>query len=60
MEKEVREEAKIEKRLRDDFEYALNYFNVSKKMTVSEFVWALKKLQSYGWDITADELLESI
>ena len=56
----TREEAKIEQRLRDDFEYALDYFNVSKDMTVSEFARVLKRLQSYGWDISADELLESI
>jgi len=49
-----------ELRLRNDFDYALDYFNISKDMTVGEFARALKKLKSYGWGISADELLESI
>lgn len=60
MEREIREDAYIEYKLRTDWEYALNHLNVSEDMSVGEFAQALKKLQSYGWDITADELLESI
>jgi len=48
---------KRELRLQNDFEYALDYFNIFEDMTIVEFRKALQKMQHYYPDLTAKELL---
>jgi hypothetical protein len=56
---ELRQEILEEQLLRRDFEYALDKLGFSYDNTVSEFRQILDHLRSLGWDITADELLQS-
>jgi len=50
----------LEIRLRNDWEFLLEYLEVSCDMTVREFVKALNTINHYGWEITCNELLEVI
>jgi len=56
---EMRQDMLIEQKMRVDFEYALDKLGFSEDNSVAELSRILKQLRSLGWDVTADELLES-
>ena len=58
MRMEAREEAYIESKCREDFDFAIEQLGLDKDTTVDEFGYMLKTLGEWGYSVSADELLE--
>ena len=57
---EIKQDYDYEIQMRRDWEFALEHLGVSEEMTISDFAKVYKQLKDFGWDITTDELLDSI
>jgi len=56
----TKEDEREQYRLSTDWDYFLNYYDVSEDMTIKELKQVLLKANSFGWDVDANELLEML
>jgi len=57
---EDKQDIDTEIKLRNDWNFVIEYFSLSLDMSVNEFTYALKQINHYDWGITCNDLLQTI
>jgi len=57
---EDKQDIDTEIKLKNDWNFVIKYFSLSLDMSVSEFAYALKQINHYDWNITCNDLLQTI
>jgi len=57
---EMKRDQQIEQKLRIDWDYVFQYYQIDGDTTIDELLSIVSSLQALGWEVTVADLLESI